>query len=558
MNIFTIYKNKIFNILKDLNRKNKIILPENLNSINVDIPPKNFDADISTNVCMILAKKNNKKPEEISNLIIDDLSKQDKNILSSEFVNPGFINIKFNRKFWNYFLKEISKTIKTFGSNKTKDKNKYLIEFVSANPTGPLHVGHCRGAILGDVISNLLIFNGKSVKKEYYINDHGNQIIDFTKSVYFRIIEIKKKKAFPDDENLYPGDYIKDIAKKILKKKKFNYENFDKIYHKLSKECIKESMNFIKDDLKKLGIKHDNFVSESNLIKKDEVKKTINFLEKKKLVFKNENKLWFKSSFFGDDKDRALQKDDKTWSYFAGDVGYHKNKINRKFNKLINILGADHTGYIKRISYAVEALTGSKDYLNCKVSQLVKLIKGGEPFKMSKRKGDYITVDDLVKEVGKDPARFIMLGRNSDVELVFNFESVKEKTKDNPLFYVQYCFARINSILSKSKSKNKKPILKNDYQFNDEEIKIIKKLSEWPLCLEISTKKLEPHRIPIFLFELASEFHSYWNLGKQDFSKKFIDENNRINNNKLAFLNIISTTIKLGMNIIGVSTPNKM
>ena len=269
--------------------------------------------------------------------------------------------------------------------------------------------------------------------------------------------------------------------------------------------------------------------------------------------------LLFKSTDFGDDKDRALQKSDGAWTYFASDVAYHKNKLDRKFDKLINILGADHAGYIKRISSSVQALSNSNDKLICKVSQLVKLIKNKKPFKMSKRKGDYITVDDLINEVGKDATRFIMLNRSSDVELDFDFDNVIEKSKDNPLYYVQYCYARIASVFRHINKDLKMEIRidKYDFEYSEEEINILK-ISEWPKCIDASSKKLEPHRIPTYLYELASLFHSYWNLGKDNPEKRFINEDKKITNDKLVFLKLISNVIKTGMKIVGVSVPEKM
>ena len=268
----------------------------------------------------------------------------------------------------------------------------------------------------------------------------------------------------------------------------------------------------------------------------------------------------FKSTDFGDDKDRALQKSDGSWTYFASDVAYHKNKLDRKFDYLINILGADHAGYIKRISSSVDALSGSKVKLICKVSQLVKLIKDKKPFKMSKRKGDYITLDDLIKEVGKDATRFIMLNRSSDAVLDFDFNDVVEKSKDNPLYYVQYCYARICSVFRHIDRdiKNQINIKSYNFEYSDDEIIILKKLSEWPKCIDMSSNKLEPHRLPTYLYELASLFHSYWNLGRDKPEKRFINDKKIISDDKLIFLKAISNVIKSGMSIIGVSTPEKM
>ena len=576
MNIFEQYLDKIKEILSTLSSNGDLILPDSLNGITAEIPPSKFDSDISTNVAMVLSKINNKSPSDLASILAEKIKKEDKFIEEISVVKPGFINIKFKPIFWTNFIKEVIKNSKSFGTNKNIKRN-YLIEFVSANPTGPLHVGHCRGAILGDVMANLLLFNNNKVTKEYYINDYGNQIINFTKSVYYRIREISFNEPFPvDNEDLYPGDYLIDFAQNILNSNKnIDFKNFDKISQELTSLAINEALKLIKSNLKSLGINHDNFVSEKKLVENQEVEKVVEFLQKNKFVYKGKIKapageddsnwvereqLLFRSTDFGDDKDRALQKSDGAWTYFASDVAYHKNKLDRKFDRLINILGADHAGYIKRISSSVEALSNSKDRLICKVSQLVKLIKDKKPFKMSKRKGDYITIDDLINEVGKDATRFIMLNRSSDVELDFDFDNVIEKSKDNPLYYVQYCYARICSVyrhLDKDLNSDL-DITKYDFEYSKDEIKILKKLSEWPKCIDVSCNKLEPHRIPTYLYELASLFHSYWNLGKENPDKRFINDQKEITDDKLIFLKAISNVVKSGMNIVGVSTPDKM
>ena len=576
MNIFDQYLDKIKKILSDLSDKDIIILPENLDGINTEIPPEKFNCDLSTNVGMVLSKINKKPPIEIAGTIADTLKKKDPLIKEISVVKPGFINIKFKPIFWTNFIQEIIKDAKTFGKNNKEQKKKYLVEFVSANPTGPLHVGHCRGAILGDVIGNVLTFNNHKVTKEYYVNDYGNQIINFTKSVYFRIREIKFNEPFPNDEDLYPGEYLKDFAINIISSNKdIDFSNLDNISDKLTSLSIDEALKLIKKNLNSLGINHDNFVSEKKLVLNQEVEKVIDYLKKNEFVYEGkikapageDNDKWiereqllFKSTNFGDDKDRALQKSDGAWTYFASDVAYHKNKLDRNYDYLINILGADHAGYIKRISSSVEALSKSKDKLICKVSQLVKLIKNKKPFKMSKRKGDYITVDDLISEVGKDATRFIMLNRSSDAELDFDFDNVVEKSKDNPLYYVQYCYARIASVFRHLGINliTEVKIEKFDFEYSDDEIKVIKKIAEWPKCIESSIKKLEPHRIPTYLFELASLFHSYWNLGKDNPEKRFINDDKQINDDKLVFLKVISNVVKSGMNIVGVNVPEKM
>jgi arginyl-tRNA synthetase len=577
MNIFDLYLDKIIILIKKLNKDGSLELPQSLKGINVDIPPLNFDCDISTNVAMVLSKANKKSPIDIANTLVDLIKVQDEKIEIISVAKPGFINIKFKAIYWNNFIKNVNENHKNFGVNIKEKKQKYLIEFVSANPTGPLHVGHCRGAILGDVISNILIFNNHDVSKEYYVNDYGNQIVNFTKSVFHRIREILYKEKFPiDNPDLYPGDYLVDIAKNIIdNNKNLKFDQFDVVSKELTSLSVAESLKLIKGNLANLGIVHDKFTSETKIILNKEVEKVIMNLKEKNLVYQGKIKapkgevddkwverkqLLFKSTDFGDDKDRALQKSDKSWTYFASDVAYHNNKLNRGYDVLINILGADHAGYIKRITSVVEALSSDKNKLVCKVSQLVKLIKDGKPFKMSKRKGDYITVEDLISEVGKDVTRFIMLNRSSDVELDFDFAKVKEKSKDNPLYYVQYCFARISSVfrhvnLDINKDLN---ISEYDFQYSNHEIKILKKIAEWPKCIEAASLRLEPHRIPVYLYELSSEFHSYWNMGKDDPSKRFINDQKKIPNDKLVFLKVISNVIRSGMNIVGVETPEKM
>ena len=577
MNIFAIYLDKIKKLIIKLNNENIIQIPDSLNGINVEIPPAKFDCDISTNVAMVLSKANKKSPIDLANQLADLIKYDDDKIDNINVEKPGFINIKFKGFFWNEFLKEIITNGKKFGINSNEKKNKYLIEYVSANPTGPLHVGHCRGAILGDVIANLLSFNQHSVTREYYVNDYGNQIIIFAKSVYLRIREILNKEKFPsDDPNLYPGDYLIDIAKNIIKENKvLNFDNFESISESLTKLSVDQSIKLIKFNLKNLGIAHDNFASETVLIKNNEVEKVVDKLKKNNFVYEGKikapegeedskwverNQLLFRSTDFGDDKDRALQKSDKSWTYFASDVAYHNNKLKRKFDILINILGADHAGYVKRITSVVEALSGKKNILICKVSQLVKLIKDEKLFKMSKRKGDYITVEDLINEVGKDAARFIMLNRSSDVELDFDFSKVKEKSKDNPLYYVQYCYARISSVYRHIGKNISEDVNVRSYNFNysSEEIKILRKISEWPKCIEVSSNKLEPHRIPIYLYELSSEFHAYWNMGKDNEEKRFINNEKKISDEKLIFLKAIANVIKSGMDIVAVTSPEKM
>ncbi len=574
MNIFENYLLKINKIITEnkdnLNLKNM----QNIKNVNLEVPPEHFNFDLSTNISLVLSKGNNVDPKRLSihikNLLLENISHFEK----IEVAGPGFLNIKLSNHGLASNINDIFKNKESYGSKKTNKS--YNLEFVSANPTGPMHVGHCRGAIFGDVLANLLLFNGNKVVKEYYINDYGNQIKNFVESVYLRIREIRFKEKFTPKDNLYPGNYIKEIAFKIIKDNKhIKFESLEGCYEILKKLSLDASMSLIKSDLKKLGIAHDNFFSESELLKKDLVKKTVLKLKNKDYVkegfleppkgespknWKKVKRLIFKSTEFGDDSDRALQKDDGSWTYFANDVAYHADKINRKFDYLINILGADHTGYIKRINAAVTALSDKKVTLNCKVCQLVKLYKDGKPFKMSKRAGDFISAQDLLNEVDKDSIRFMMLNRSNDVELDFDFEKVKEKTKDNPVFYVQYAFARINSIIRTIKKSLNDKIFLNPESFspNDYEEKILRKIFEWPKIIESASYKLEPHKIAFYLYDLSTLFHAYWSKGNEDYNYKFLENGKVKRIEVLAFINLTAIVIKNGMNILGVSLPDKM
>jgi arginyl-tRNA synthetase len=574
MNIFEFYLSEINEIILSHKDELKLNNINNLKNINLEVPPEQFNFDLSCNIALVLGKSNKIDPKNLALSLKSLFDSKIANFEIIEIAGPGFLNIKLSNIAMIKNINSILQSNQLYGSNKSNES--YNIEFVSANPTGPMHVGHCRGAIYGDVLANLLKFNGNQVTKEYYINDYGNQIKNFVESVFLRIREIKFNEKFPSQENLYPGLYVKDIAKNILNENKSkNFDNFEKTFKFLKEKSLNESMKLIKNDLSLLGISHDNFISETELVNKDLVNKAVNSLANKKFVekgflappkgetninWKKTKRLIFKSTFFGDDTDRALQKNDGTWTYFANDVAYHMDKVNRSYLNLINILGADHTGYIKRITAAVSALSNSKVKLNCKVCQLVKLYKNGKPFKMSKRAGEFISVQDLLNEVDKDPIRFMMLNRSNDVELDFDFDKVKEKTKDNPVFYVQYAFARINSVARTLNINLNSKINLNEKNFklNSHEEKIIRKIFEWPKIIESALKKFELHKITFYLYELSTLFHSYWSKGNEDKSYKFI-ENNKIKRIEiLAIINLLAIVIQNGMKILGVSLPKKM
>ena len=574
MNIFEYYLSEINHLVLSHKKDLKLQNLDNFKNVNLEVPPEQFNFDLSCNIALVLAKSNNLNPSNLANELKKLFEYKLKDFIFIDIAGPGFLNIKLSNAAIIKNINSIFKSKDQYGSYKS-DKT-YNIEFVSANPTGPMHVGHCRGAIYGDVLANLLKFNGNQVTKEYYINDYGNQIKNFVESVFFRIREIKFNEKFPSQKNLYPGLYIKEIAKKILdRNKNTDFDNFEKIFEFLKEKSLYESMELIRKDLNLLGISHDNFFSETELVNKQLVNKAVKKLKDKKFVEegylqppkgeKNENwkktkRLIFKSTLFGDDTDRALQKNDGTWTYFANDVAYHMDKVSRNYNNLINVLGADHTGYIKRIGAAVSALSDDKVKFNCKVCQLVKLYKNGKPFKMSKRAGEFISAQDLLNEVDKDPIRFMMLNRSNDVVLDFDFDKVKEKTKDNPVYYVQYAFARINSLhRTLNISLNSKTSLNEEnFNLNFIEEKIIRKIFEWPKIIESASKKYEIHKIPYYLYELSTLFHSYWSKGNEDKNYKFIVNEKIKKVEILVIFNLVTIVIQNGMAILGVSLPKKM
>jgi arginyl-tRNA synthetase len=574
MNIFEYYLSEINHLVLSHKKDLKLQNLDNFKNVNLEVPPEQFNFDLSCNIALVLAKSNNLNPSNLANELKKLFEYKLKDFIFIDIAGPGFLNIKLSNAAIIKNINLIFKSKDQYGSYKS-DKT-YNIEFVSANPTGPMHVGHCRGAIYGDVLANLLKFNGNQVTKEYYINDYGNQIKNFVESVFFRIREIKFNEKFPSQKNLYPGLYIKEIAKKILdRNKNTDFDNFEKIFEFLKEKSLYESMELIRNDLNLLGISHDNFFSETELVNKQLVNKAVKKLKDKKFVEegylqppkgeKNENwkktkRLIFKSTLFGDDTDRALQKNDGTWTYFANDVAYHMDKVSRNYNNLINVLGADHTGYIKRIGAAVSALSDDKVKFNCKVCQLVKLYKNGKPFKMSKRAGEFISAQDLLNEVDKDSIRFMMLNRSNDVELDFDFDKVKEKTKDNPVYYVQYAYARINSLhRTLNISLNSKTSLNEEnFNLNFIEEKIIRKIFEWPKIIESASKKYEIHKIPYYLYELSTLFHSYWSKGNEDKNYKFIVNEKIKKVEILVIFNLVTIVIQNGMAILGVSLPKKM
>ncbi|MFL2802370.1 MAG: arginine--tRNA ligase [Paracoccaceae bacterium] len=580
MEILSILKNKVISAVEELEKQK--ILPNDLNKslITIEKPKDESFGELSTNVSMILAKQARVKPRDLATKIVDILQ-DDEMISSAEIAGPGFINFRIHKKFWIKLLNKILEDGEKFGFKNIGENKTVNIEFVSANPTGPLHVGHTRGAIFGDVLANLLNSVGFKVTREYYINDAGAQIDSLARSAYSRYQEALGIR-YNANKNEYPGDYLKIVGQKL--KDKFGkslLSTKDNSNLEIIKEyTVKLMINEIKKDLSDLGVFMDSFVSENSLYENGKVQEAIDHLTSLDLIYRgilakpkgSENPDWvereqdlFKATMFGDDIDRPIKKIDGGWTYFAPDIAYHYDKIKRNYDEIIDIFGADHSGYITRMKAIVKALSRGKKDLKIKLCQLVKLYKEGKPVKMSKRSGTYVTLRDLLNEVGKDSIRFLFLMRKNDAPLDFDFTKAIQQTKDNPVFYVQYANARICSILKRAKSLN--VIIKDEFLSSadltklstDSEISIIRKLSEFPNVIFFSASRYEPHRIAFYLNELAQLFHSLQSLGKIDHNMKFlIEEDMQLTNARIALIRSIQIIIISGLKILGVKPIDEM
>ena len=564
--------NSINKILQSLDKEG--MMKEKISKktlFNIEIPVLQEYGDVSTNVAMVYSKKTDFKVNEFAEIIKSKLLK-DSVIDKINVVKPGFINIFFKNSFWQNQLKLVLEN-----KDKTKKKNdkKINIEYVSANPTGLLHIGHARGAVLGDVISNLLDEEGYNIIREYYINDAGNQIKLLIDTIFFHLKNLNRKitKELPDQ--LYPGEYLYDISKIILSNNPNILNETDK-FEKIRFESIKIILNDVKIDLNKLGVTHDIFTSEKEVTTDKAVKNVVSFLKENDLAYfgyqdppkgikeknwKKTKQLLFKSKLISDDSDRALIKNNGQLTYFMSDIIYHKNKIERNFDTLLNIWGVDHSGYVARLKNAISFMFENKVNLEVKLTSLVNLIKNNKPIKMSKRKGTYITLREVLDEVGKDALRFMMVSRSSEKVIDFNFDLVKSKTKENPVFYVQYAHARCYSI-QKLANETKKNVYKEiDFSLLSlkEEIVIMKNLASFSKILSISAQKYEPHRLCNFLYELSKNFHNYWSLGTSDKNKRILVEgNDNLSDARLSLTNGVKIIIKKGLRILSISAPDQM
>lgn len=578
MNIYKDYLNFLKDTVLLLKKKHKYEFDINdiFSKITLE-PPKNlFHGDMSTNVAMLLAPKFKKKPYEIAEIFKEEINTFP-GIKSVSIAGPGFLNIILDHLTWSNCLYKILINPDDWDQVNIGKGSNVNLEYISANPTGPLHAGHARGAVFGDALASLLSKVGFNVTKEYYINDAGSQIEKLVQSSILRYNECLGDKITVIPKGLYPGDYLKEVGKALFIKYNNKLKTYDneEIFKIVSELSLKIMLDNIKNDLFKLGIEMDIYTSEQKIVSSDLLSNVINILERKKLLYKGilappkgmktddwetREQLLFKSSNYGDDTDRALQKSDGSWTYFATDMAYHLDKINRTNGDLINVLGADHTGYISRINAAVNALSDNKVSIDTKVCSLVNLLEDGKPLKMSKRAGTFVTLSDIIDAVGKDVLRFIMLTRRNDQSLDFDFKKVKEKSKDNPVFYVQYAYARCHSIFKAAETVKENLYPNNlDLLKAEEELNLIKFISLWPRILELAAKHHEPHRICFYLIELASNFHSLWNKGSDKPELKFIVEDNvDLTNARLCLVKAVALTISKGLNILKIEPINEM
>ncbi|MDX8352145.1 arginine--tRNA ligase [Cognatiyoonia sp. IB215182] len=555
-------------------------LPESLSTAAITVEPPRDAAhgDMATNAAMVLAKPAKMKPRDIAEKLAEHLQ-ADSQIAVAEVAGPGFLNMRLVPDVWQGVIKA-ALSDPDFGKSTLGQGQKMMVEYVSANPTGPLHVGHTRGAVFGDALARLLGYAGFDVTKEYYINDGGAQVDVLARSVYLRYLEAHGQEvAFPD--GTYPGDYLIPVGQALKDKVGDQFIDKGEQYwlEEIREFATDAMMDLIREDLAQLGVTMDSFFSEKSLYGTGLIEKAIETLDEKGLIYRGvleppkgkvpedwepREQTLFRSTAHGDDVDRPVQKSDGSWTYFAPDIAYHYDKVERGFDQLIDVFGADHGGYVKRMKAAVAALSDGKVPLDIKLTQLVKLYKNGEPFKMSKRAGTFVTLRDVVDQVGANVTRFHMLTRKNDAPLDFDFDKVLEQSKDNPVFYVNYAYARVNSAVGKASAfatVDDATLASVDLSgLTDEaELTLIKKLAEWPRLVEIAAKGHEPHRIAFYLYDLASDFHALYNKGNDDPALRFVQEGDSDTTQaKIALIRAVAIVISHGLGILGVVPVEEM
>ena len=525
--------------------------------IEVDVPKIESHGDFSTNIAMIMASFLKMPPRKIATAIIKHLIDQKEMLANAEIAGPGFINFFLKASSWHPVLRKIHEKDYRYGAADIGKGKKIQVEFVSANPTGPLHVGHGRGAAVGDSVANILRFCGYDVETEYYINDSGRQIETLGGSVFLRYKELYGMDIqFPQD--YYQGDYIRDFAKEIrsLKGKALLEQDEEKSISFCARFAAQSITVQIRRDLTDFGVTYDNWYSEQSLYDAGMVSAVIDDFKNKKIIYEKDGALWFKTAEFGDEKDRVVVRQNGQTTYFASDIAYHRNKFERGFGRVIDVWGADHHGYIQRVAASIKASGRQEDQFNVILVQLVNLLRGGEPVAMSTRSGEFVTLSDVVNEVGRDAARFLFLTRNYESPLDFDLELAKQKTNDNPVFYVQYVHARIASILRKGQERGIQHITWEDESVATlkalEEINLIKTMSRYPEVIKSSAVNMEPHRLTFYLMGLASDFHAYYN------KHRVLTDDPLLSHGRLYLITAVQKVIRNGLTLLGVSAPEKM
>ena len=580
MNVFGEIRNLVIASLEKMQVSGD--LPDGLSFDLVTVePPKNPDhGDMATNAAMVLSSPSMKKPLDIAKKLLMYL-KESPLISGVDIAGPGFLNINLEPDVWGMVLRTILKDPKAYGRSNIGDAKTVNVEYVSANPTGPLHIGHTRGAVFGDALASLLDFVGFDVTREYYINDGGAQVDVLARSVFLRYLEAHGQKVAFED-GTYPGDYLIEVGQALKAKfGDFFVGKEEQVWlADVRQFSIVAMMKLIKTDLSALGIKMDIYFSEKSLYGTSRIEEAITNLRDKGLIYEGtleapkgksdidwepRKQTLFKSTKYGDDVDRPIQKSDGNWTYFAPDVAYHFDKVARGYNHLIDVFGADHSGYVKRMKAAVTALSSGQTSLDIKLIQLVRLFKNGEPFKMSKRAGTFVTLRELVEQVGADATRFVMLTRKNDASLDFDFDKVLEQTKENPIFYVQYAHARICSVMRRATdiglSVDDNTLAGSDLNSlgDSSELSLAAKVAEFPRLVEIAARSNEPHRIAFYLYELASDFHSLWNKGNDQPKLRFLQEEDpTTSRSKIALIRCTAVVISTGLGILGVTPAQEM
>ncbi len=536
----------------------KGLLPDvKLPQIEIEVPANPEHGDYASNVAMILASQARQNPRRIAEAIRENLTDPEGIIESSQIAGPGFLNFRIKDERWRQILLTILSQQENYGCLDIGRAKKVQVEFVSANPTGPLHIGHARGAVVGDVLANLLQTAGYHVSREYYINDAGNQMNNLGKSVLYRYRELLGEKIeFP--ENCYRGDYIKDISADIIEKEGNRYltRNEEETIPHFNGFAGGVILEGIKKDLKDFGVTFDCYFSEKELYKENGVSNLLSSLQDKGFIYSDGETLWFKTTAYGDEKDRVVIRKNGDPTYFAADIAYHQNKFARGFDMLIDIWGADHHGYMPRLWAAIQTLGHDKDDLKIILVQLVNLLRAGEPVAMSTRSGEFVTLREVLDEVGRDAARYNFLMRRSDSHLDFDLDLAKKQSNENPVYYVQYAHARICSILRLAQERGMAPPAYENSNLSllsgPEERTLIKMMAGYPEMLEGAAKSLEVHRITFYLNELAGVFHSYYN------KNKVVTDDAALSAARLVLIEAVRIVLKNALTILGVHAPEKM